>query len=151
VTIDRDRAQVYAAELAAYDGTDLEVLVRFDDLVALGGRVCAEPWWPRGAVRVVRARGDARSSRTPACRGGHEVRLAAPQMTAATLVHELAHVLAGVAAGHGPRFRRAHVDIAASVFGGAEAGWLADAYAAAGLRLAARSWEEPRARGPIAL
>ena len=54
-------------------------------------------------------------------------------MTPATLVHELAHALAGVAAGHGPAFRRAHVDLVGYVFGDTEAGWLLDAYAQMGL------------------
>ena len=83
------------------------------------------------------------------------VRLAAPQMTAATLVHELAHVLAGVEAGHGPTFRRAHVDLVGYCFGDAEAEWLLDAYAAMGLAPGERTWPSPPVRrgagGPLAL
>ena len=71
------------------------------------------------------------------------VRLAAPQLTPATLVHELAHVLAGVGAGHGPVFRRAQVDLARFVFGDAEAGWLLDSYRAMGLRPGRRAWPDP--------
>jgi hypothetical protein len=39
---DRGRAEVYAAELAAYDGTDLESVVVFDELVALADRVMSQ-------------------------------------------------------------------------------------------------------------
>lgn len=146
---DADRAQVYAAELAAFDGTDLEALVAFDDLVALADRVMRDPWWPVAPVPVRRARSDARSSTT---RAGRDVviRLARPQQSSATLVHELAHVLAGIDAGHGPLFRRAHVDVATVAFGGDAAGWLAAAYGAAGLPLAERPWPSPGS-GAIAL
>jgi hypothetical protein len=76
-------------------------------------------------------------------------------MTPATLIHELAHVLAGVAAGHGPVFRRAHVDLAGFAFGDTEAGWLLDAYAAMGLTTGGRHWPTPPVRrgagGAVAL
>ncbi|MEQ9163412.1 MAG: hypothetical protein RLN74_11915, partial [Ilumatobacter fluminis] len=104
----------------------------------------------------VKARRDASSSSTRQ-RGSAAavVRLAAPQMTPATLLHELAHVLAGVGAGHGERFRRAHVDLVGYAFGDAEAGWLLDAYAAVGLEPGDRTWPAPPVRGgtggPIAL
>lgn len=139
---DRDRAQVYAAELAAYDGTDLEHVVPFAALVALAERVMGDPWWPAGRVPVRPARSDAGSSST---RLGRQVvvRLARPQQTPATLVHELAHVLAGFDAGHGPLFRRAHVDIALVAFGREPACWLTDAYGAAELALAERPWPDP--------
>ena len=57
-TVDRGRAEVYAAELAAYDGTELEAVVAFDELVALADRVTSEAWWPArpcaGQARQVR-------------------------------------------------------------------------------------------------
>lgn len=145
--IDRGRAEVYAAELAAYDGTELEAVVRFDELVALANRVMSQAWWPNGRVPVRRARSDARSSATRHA-SSPVVRLAAAQLTPATLVHELAHVLAGVDAGHGEVFRRAHVDVASFAFGDERGEWLAAAYAAAGLALGPRRWPSPLPAGP---
>jgi hypothetical protein len=68
-------------------------------------------------------------------------------MTVATLIHELAHVLAGGWAGHGPLFRRAQLDLAACWIGVREAEWLADAYAGFGLGIGERTWSEPPQRG----
>jgi len=155
-TADVGRQAVYAAELAAFDGTSYESVVRFETLLALADRITSAAWWPHGPVEVVRARRDASSSSTRQ-RGSAApvVRLAAPQMTPATLLHEFAHVLAGVAAGHGALFRRAHVDLVGDVFGADEAGWLLDAYAAVGLSPGQRAWSAPPIRGvtvgPIAL
>ena len=155
--VDRGRAEVYAAELAAYEGTDLEAVVAFDELVALADRVMSEAWWPSGRVPVRRARSDARSSATRHTSRA-VIHLAAPQMTPATLIHELAHVLAGVGAGHGELFRRAHVDLASFAFGSERGRWLAEAYAGAGLSLGTRRWPQPPlgdalavALGPIPL
>jgi hypothetical protein len=154
--VDRGRADVYAAESAAYEGTDLESVVEFGELVELADRVMSEVWWPGGRVPVRRARSDARSSATR--HTSHAViHLAAPQMTPATLVHELAHVLAGVGAGHGELFRRAHVDLASFAFDSDRGLWLAEAYASAGLPLGTRRWPQPPfvgarvALGPIPL
>jgi hypothetical protein len=152
---DIGREAVYAAEIAAFDGTAHEAIAHFDELVELARRATMAPWWPRGDVPVVRARRDASSSSTRQ-RGGAPpvVRLAAPQMTPATVVHELAHVLAGLPAGHGEVFRRAHVDLVGYLFGDAEATWLLDAYAAMGLAPGQRAWPAPTVRGdvgPIAL
>ena len=76
-------------------------------------------------------------------------------MTPATLVHELAHALAGVGSGHGPAFRRAHVDLAGYAFGGTEAAWLLEAYAAMQLAPGPRAWSQPPVRdgcaGPLAM
>ena len=156
MTADHGREAVYAAEIAAFEGTSYESLTAFDELLALAGVVTAAAWWPHGEVEVVTARRDAGSSSTRQRGSGRPVvRLAAPQMTPATLVHELAHVLAGVSAGHGPTFRRAHVDLAGFPFGDSEANWLLDAYAAMGLQPGERSWSAPPLRraagGPLAL
>lgn len=140
--VDRGRAEVYAAELAAYEGTELETVVPFEEFVALAGRVTSGEWWPSGCVPVRRARSDARSSATRHSSRA-VIHVAAPQMTPATLVHELAHVLAGVRAGHGELFRRAHVDIASFAFGVERGGWLAEAYAGAGLSVGGRRWPPP--------
>ena len=143
--MDRGREQVYAAELAAYDGTDLEVVVPLDALTALAARVTAGPWWPGPPVAVRASRSDARSSTTRGRDGFAEIRLAGEQSTPATLVHELAHALAGSGAGHGPRFRRAHVDVAMVAFDVDCAGWLEHAYRDHGLPIGDRSWGEPPA------
>jgi len=156
VTADDGRAAVYAAEIAAFEGTSYESLTPFDELVALARKISSASWWPRGDVPVVRARADSGTS-SATQRGGDRptVRLAAPQMTLATLVHELAHVLAGVASGHGPVFRRAHADLAGYAFGETEAVWLLDAYAAMQLAPGPRAWAQPPVRdscaGPLAL
>jgi hypothetical protein len=140
--VDRGRAEVYAAELAAFDGTDIEAEAAFDELVALARHVMSEPWWPCGHVQVRRARSDARSSTTRHTERP-VIQLAAPQMTPATLIHELAHVLAGVDSGHGEHFRRAHVDLACVAFGPDRGGWLESSYAGAGLALGSRRWPTP--------
>lgn len=144
MTLDDGRAAVYAAEIAAFEGTSYETLTEFDELVVLARRVTSAAWWPRGDVPVVRARRDASSSSASQRHGDRPtVRLAAPQMTPATIVHELAHVLAGVGSGHGPTFRRAHVDLVGYCFGATESAWLLDAYAAMQLAPGRRAWAQP--------
>ena len=158
MTGDVDRSQVYAAEEAAFGGTTLDSVTRFEHLERLALQVMSLPWWPGPVVPVVTARVDARSSCARSTADGVEIRLAPPQQTPVTLTHELAHVLAGLTVGHGPTFRRAHIDIVTSVLG-AEAGrWLLDAYRSCGLSIppAERPTEpepllEPRVVGPIAL
>jgi hypothetical protein len=147
---------VYAAEIAAFEGTSYEALTRFEALVPLGERIVGTAWWPHGQIRVVPARSDAGSSSTRQRRGDAPViRLATPQMTPATLVHEFAHVLAGVMHGHDAVFRRAHVDVAAAAFNDEPAAWLLEGYTQMGLELAARAWPTPTFessdRGPVAL
>ena len=156
MTADDGRAAVYAAEVAAFEGTRYESVTEFDELVALAGAITSAEWWPRGEVPVVRARRDSGTSSASQRDGGRPViRLAGPQTTPATLVHELAHVLAGVGTGHGPVFRRAHVDLAGYCFGEVEAVWLLDAYAAMQLAPGGRAWAQPPIRGgcagPLAL
>lgn len=145
MTIDRGRENVYAAEIAAFEGTSFEIVVAFDELLGLAERITSASWWPHGAIDVVPARRDARSSATRQLADDRPVvRLAAPQLTPATLVHELAHVLAGVGEGHGATFRRAHVDLAGHAFGAEPAEWLVTAYADVGLPLGdRRRWPAP--------
>lgn len=153
---DLGREAVYAAEIDAFEGTSYESVVSLDELLPLARVIMSAEWWPHGEIAVVVARADATSSSTRQ-RGSNEpvVRLAAPQMTPATLLHEFAHVLAGVALGHGATFRRAHVDLVGYVFGDTEANWLLDAYAAMGLTPGERTWAQPPVRhatgGPVAL
>lgn len=159
MTADTGREAVYAAEIAAFEGTTYESIATFDRIAATTRSVTTAEWWPRGEIAVRPARSDASSSTTRQ-RGADApvIRLAAPQMTPATLVHELAHVLAGVSAGHGAVFRRAHLDLCSAVFGDEPAAWLADAYRSASLEVGARTWPAPpapparaTARQPVAL
>lgn len=160
---DVDHEAVYAAERAAFDGTDLETRVSLDRLVALADRVTGGDWWPSAPVVVRASRSDARSS-TTRCRitevgAHHEIRLAVEQMTMATLAHELAHVVAGVGAGHGPRFRAAYLDVVAVLTNldptdrrrDLHVSQLVDAFAAAALAIANRGWPAPPSTGAIAL
>ena len=45
MTVDVDRAQVYAAEEAAFGGTIHDALTRFEHLERLALVVMALPWW----------------------------------------------------------------------------------------------------------
>lgn len=141
---DAGREAVYAAELAAFDGTSYEALTALPDLIGLAARVTGSAWWPHGSIDVVAARSDAASSSTRQ-RGGARpvIRLAAGQLTPATVVHELAHVLAGLDAGHGPRYRRAYVDLVTFCWGSEAAGWLRAEFERARLPLGAREWPMP--------
>lgn len=156
MTPDVGRQAVYAAEIAAFEGTSYESLTTIDELLGLAASITTADWWSAGQIDVLQARSDAGSSSTRQ-RGSNQpvVRLAAPQMTPATLVHELAHVLAGVRHGHGDVFRRAHVDLAGYAFGPTRANWLIEAYAAMGLTLGSRAWPAPPivpiGGGPISL
>ncbi len=64
IVSEADHAAVYAAEVAAFDGTDLEEVRPFETIEALLRRVIASAWWPGGSVDVLRARADAVSSTT---------------------------------------------------------------------------------------
>lgn len=142
---DTGRAAVYAAELAAFDGTSFEVIRPLSDLVELAAAVTSSAWWPHGPTPVVAARADAASSSARRRGAGPAVvRLAAGQMTSITLLHELAHVLAGVEAGHGPRFRRAYLDVVAYALGPVPAGWLQEQFDLGRLAVAGRrGWPAP--------
>ncbi len=156
MSIDRGRTAVYAAEIAAFEGTSYEAIAPFDELHTLASSIASTAWWTAGSIELRPARRDAGSSTTRQWGSSRPViRLAAPQQTQATLIHELAHVLAGVAEGHGPMFRRAHVDLVGFAFGSDEATWLLDAYFAMELRPGSRTWPAPPIRraagGPLAL
>ena len=149
---DDQRAAVYAAEIAAFDGTDLESVIDIDRVLGLVRGVVSTEWWPGPDVVARAARTDARSS-TARHDGGPvtTIRIARPQATIATASHELAHALASVAAGHGERFRRAHLDVVSVMTnlpgdqrrGSLHVDQLAGAYAAAGLAIGERDWPEP--------
>lgn len=143
-TGDAGREALYAAELAAFDGTSLEAETRLADLVALAEQVTTAPWWPAGPIAVVTARRDARSSSTRQWgSAAPTIRLAAGQLTPVTVVHELAHALAGVSSGHGPLFRRAYLDVAAFALGPEPARWLREQFDIGRLAVGERAWPAP--------
>ena len=148
---DIGRTALAEAEAAAFGGTDLDVEREIDDLARRAAVVTGGSWWrtaggPR--VTVSAARSSARSSRARDERGAVAVALAAGQRDVATLAHELAHALAGVAHGHDARFRAALVDVMVVLAGPGPAAHLADALARFDLAVAVRSWPPPaRAEG----
>lgn len=156
MSADLGRAAVYAAEIAAFEGTSYEAVTPFGELLELGRLVTTAVWWPHGEIEIVPARTDAGSS-SARQRGSRPpvIRLAAPQMTPATVLHEFAHVLAGLGDGHGPVFRRAHIDLVGYAFGDQSATWLVDAYRNMDLEPGSRRWLAPPIRrdagGPLAL
>ena len=163
VNVDRERAQVYAAEIAAFDGTDLERVVGVDEVSRVIDLTVAGEWWSAGAVHVRPARSGARSSATHCSLDEGStatIAIAAPQATIATAAHELAHALAGVAHGHDARYRRACLDVVQVMTnqdrltgrGMLHVDQLADAYVNAGLDVGERDWPAPPpAGGAIAL
>ena len=156
MSADQDRAQVYAAELSAFDGTDLEAVVDIAELAAAIDDIVDGDWWCGPAVTVRAARCDARSS-SARCGDGDSttISIAPPQATLATAAHELAHALAGVAAGHGARYRRAHLDVVSAITnrdrstgrGDLHVAQLSAAYRAAGLAIGDRDWPAPPSPG----
>lgn len=149
---DCGRAELYAAEAAAFDGTDLESVRPFDDVVAAIDGVAGGGWWPGGAVRVIAARRDARSSSARRTDGTTTViRLSAEQLTIATAAHELAHALAGPVLGHSPVFLAAYLDVVAVITNldsrdrrrDLHVRQLRDAFDVAGLAVGRRQWPAP--------
>lgn len=150
-----DHTGVYAAELAAFDGTDLEEPQPFEVIGGLLRRVVNDTWWPAGPVEVRRARSDASSSTTrcsvDSLGTSATIRLSAPQMTVATAAHELAHALAGAGRGHDAVYRRAYLDVVRVITNldttdrrhDIHVAQLAEAFAAARLVVGERSWPAP--------
>jgi hypothetical protein len=114
--------------------------------------VVESAWWPGPPVHVIAARRDARSS---SARGsadtGTTIRLAAEQLTIATAAHELAHALAGPAAGHSPIFLAAYLDVVTVITNldsrdrrhDLHVRQLREALDAVGLTAARRTWPAP--------
>ena len=50
MTADDGRAAVYAAEIAAFEGTSYEALAPFDELVVLARTITTASWWPHGDI-----------------------------------------------------------------------------------------------------
>ena len=152
---DVGRLAVYACELAAFDGTDLEDERSFEEVERFIRSIAAGPWWTGPVVTVRRARSGTASSVAAGSVGRPgatiEIRLADGQCTVATGAHELAHALAGVEHGHDAVFRRAYLDVVAMGTnldpldrrGTTHVDQLADAFESAGMALAERRWPPP--------
>ncbi len=152
---DPDHTAVYAAELAAFDGTDLEAVRAFEFIAGVLRLVVDGPWWPGGVVSVERSRADASASvtRCTVDSDGERaaIRLSQPQMTVATAAHELAHALAGSGRGHDAVYRRAYLDLIRVITNldttdrrhDIHVSQLAEAFAAAGLKVGEREWPAP--------
>ena len=162
--MDDDRSAVYAAELAAFDGTDLETLEGFAEIADLMGALTRGSWWCGPTIVVRPARRDARSSTTRCDLAGPDpavIRLAEGQLTVTTAAHELAHALAGVDRGHDATFRIAYLDLIEVITnvdpldrrGALHVRQLSSAFEAARLGVGERRWPAPPASivGPIAL
>ena len=120
--VDRPR-RVYAAEDAAFGGTDLD-----DEPVARRARRAGRPASPAasggGPVRGAAGRASSRHGRAratssaPLVGGPAASSSASPrQRRRRRVAHELAHALAGVGRGHDATFRAAHVDVVALLAG----------------------------------
>jgi hypothetical protein len=143
---DRGRAAVAEAELTAFGGTDLESERSVAELAARAAGVVSSPWWTAAGgphVDVAAARASARSSSARGRGDRVAIRLATGQHDVASLVHELAHALAGVERGHDARFRAALVDVTAVAVGSVAAASLAAALGHLGLPVATRPWPPP--------
>jgi hypothetical protein len=146
---DAGRAAVLEAEEAAFGGTDADAPLPWSDLVARGRAVTAAPWWAAAGgppVELHPARAGARTSSANGSTAGGDVVICISevQQTAATLAHELAHALAGVASGHDARFRAAHVDVVTVLAGEQLADHLRAAYRVFDLVVGERPWPAPQ-------
>lgn len=150
--VDAGRAEVYAAEAAAFEGTDLDSVRPFAEVAGAIEAVVGGVWWPAIPVHVVAARRDAGSSSARRIEGETTViRLAAAQTTIATAAHELAHALAGPAAGHSGVFLAAYLDVVAVITNidsrdrrhHLHVDQLREAFDGAGLTAGRRQWPEP--------
>jgi hypothetical protein len=143
--IDRGRSAVGAAEERAFGGTELDEPIDRRTAEARLADVTGGPWWRRcgPAVIVARPRASARSSSARGDTDRVEVQLTEPQLSVATVAHELAHALAGVDHGHDDAFRAAYVDVVAVLAGVGPARALSEAFAAMGIAAGERRWPPP--------
>ena len=147
---DIDRQRVYDAEDAAFLDTSYAERLGQRGCHWLLERLVATPWWTAavGAAPALRAgRIDSTRSTTVLSEGGAVLRIGPGMDQAAVLSHELAHLLATPAAGHGAAFRAAQVAVATVLLGSHGADRLADRYARAGLALSPRRWPSPPDNG----
>jgi hypothetical protein len=143
-------AAVAAAEERAFGGTELDAPIDRRAAESRLAEIVGGSWWRccGPAVTVARPRAGARSSSARGVRDHVEIQLTDGQLSVATIAHELAHALAGVAHGHDGEFRAAYVDVVAALGGAGPATALVEAFAAMGIAAGARRWPAPhRATG----
>jgi hypothetical protein len=142
---------VYAAEEAAFGGTDFDEELDGRGLQRVLATITSGDWWqacgaPEVHLRRARAGANTSSAHSPAA-GCVVIRLA--RTSASTVSHELAHALAGVGCGHSALFRAAHVDVVTVLAGTTAADRLAQAYVDHDVPIGGRRWERPvRLQGP---
>lgn len=147
---DRGRSRVYKVEEAVFAGSEASRLRSFDEVVEVAEAVFDTRWWSRFDVEV-ELRQTRPSARSSFCDfyGGRSftVAMCPAQLEAATLAHELAHVITSVSdvgdPGHGPTFRSAMVDLTAVILGHRWSDTLLDALHDAGLDIGQRKWWAP--------
>lgn len=145
---DRDRRRVYGVENLIFDETLFTEPLGAAGVVDLAGLVNQDPWWVRNGVAFTVSPARRESQHSSAFLAGEvaRIRLSVHQEDAATLAHELAHLLAGrhdPNAGHGPLFRAAELDTVTLVCGTTAAARLGRAFDDADLTVAARRWQDP--------
>ena len=147
---DGDRQRVYDAEDGAFLDTTYAAPLGERGCRWLVARLAAAPWWtaqglPAPVVRAARA--DSTRSTTVVAGDQVQLRIGPGMDQAHVLSHELGHVLATANAGHGPRYRAGHLDVASVLLGRSGADRLAVHYARAGLQVAGRRWPPPPDHG----
>jgi len=155
VSRDASRSALYAVEHLVFAETLFSEPIGPAGVLDLAGLVGGSDWWRANGVpfEVVPTRREAQHSSAQAESSGDtrgQIRLSVHQEDAATLAHELAHLLAahhGIGPAHGPLFVAAEIDVVAVVCGTIVADRLAHALADAGLPAASRAWEAPERPG----
>lgn len=148
MTRDVDRQRVYAAENLVFEETLFVEPLGATGVVDLARLVGADPWWVRNGIpfTVSPARRESLHSSAFVAGDTARIRLSIHQEDAATLAHELAHLLANrhdPHAGHGPLFRAAELDTVTLVCGTTTAARLGRCFADSSLALARRRWQDP--------
>jgi hypothetical protein len=143
--VDRGRAAVAAAEDMAFGGTGLDVALDRAAVADALATITGGPWWVSCGPRVTLAppQGGTVSSSARARRDHVRIVFADGQLTLATVAHELAHALSGIAHGHDAVFRAALVDVTAVLAGPDAADDLAGSLRAMGVDPAVRTWPVP--------
>lgn len=151
MTRDNDRSRVYAAEDLVFAETLFSEPIGEGGILDLVASISVEPWWIDTGVafRVVPSRRESNHSLARMCESDDDVaqiRLTVHQQDAATLAHELAHLVAlahSDEVAHGALFRKAEIDTVTLVCGSVAAGRLERAFAGNSLEVAPRRWRAP--------
>ncbi|HET8930432.1 MAG TPA: hypothetical protein VFN21_07235 [Acidimicrobiales bacterium] len=151
MTRDAMRSAVYAVEHSVFAETLFSDPVGAAGMLDLAGLVADSGWWQRNGTtfEIAPTRREAQHSSAtaePAGGGPAQIRISVHQEDAATLAHELAHLLAGshgATPPHGPTFIAAELDVVSLVCGTIAARRMSRAFSEAGIAASARTWEPP--------